>query len=219
MGVQMVEAGRQAGHIAGASDVMVVLADGTRERAGIVATDAFTDLALLKIERDDLPVAELAQRYPEIGELAVALGNPLGFENTVTAGIISGLGRAIPAASTRAGVSLVDLVQTDAAISPGNSGGALVGPDGRIVGINVAYIPPAVGAVSLGFAIPSPTVIDVVQELVADGTAEHAYVGVQLATVTAPMAVSWRSPPIEAPRSCPSAPVPRRRRPGWSPAT
>lgn len=170
--------------VAGAADVTVILADGTRLAADIVATDAFTDLALLGIDREGLPVAELSDEYPEIGELAVVLGNPLGFENTVTAGIISGLGRSIPGAANEAGQALVDLVQTDAAISPGNSGGALVGADGRILGINVAYIPPAVGAVNLGFAIPAPTVIDVVQELLEDGTAEHAYVGLQLATVT-----------------------------------
>lgn len=167
-----------------AANVTVVLADGTRLTGEVIATDAFTDLALVRIDRDDLPSAELSDDYPEIGELAVALGNPLGFENTVTAGIVSGLGRSIPAASTRAGQALVDLVQTDAAISPGNSGGALVGADGRLIGINVAYIPPAAGAVALGFAIPSPTVIDVVQELLDDGTAEHAYLGVQLATVS-----------------------------------
>jgi serine protease DegQ len=170
--------------IEGAGEVTVVLADGTRVPAEVEAADVFTDLAILRVDRDDLPVAELADDYPELGQLAVALGNPLGFENTVTAGIISGLGRAIPAAAARGGQSLVDLIQTDAAISPGNSGGALVGPDGRVVGINVAYIPPAAGAVSLGFAIPAPTVSDVVDELLADGTAEHAYVGVQLTTVT-----------------------------------
>lgn len=172
-------------HVVGrATNVRVVLADGTRLPAEVIAADAFTDLALLRIDRQDLPVVELSDEYPEIGELAVVLGNPLGFENTVTAGIISGIGRAIPAAAALGQQALVDLVQTDAAISPGNSGGALVGPDGRVVGINVAYIPPAAGAVNIGFAIPSPTVIDVVGELLADGTAEHAYVGVQLASVT-----------------------------------
>ena len=81
--------------------------------------------------------------------------------------------------------ALVDLLQTDAAISPGNSGGALIDGNGDVIGVNVAYIPPAAGAVSLGFAIPSPTVADVVDELLEDGTAEHAYMGVQMATVTA----------------------------------
>ena len=170
--------------VAGAADVTVALADGTQVSAVVEARDPLSDLALLRIDRNDLPAIELADEYPEIGQLAVAVGNPLGFENTVTAGIISGLGRSIPAEATQGGQSLVDLIQTDAAISPGNSGGALIGPDGRLVGINVAYIPPAAGAVSLGFAIPSPTVRDVVNELLEDGTAEHAYMGVQLATVT-----------------------------------
>ena len=170
--------------VAGATDVTVALADGTQLPATVEATDPLSDLAILRVDRDDLPAVELADGYPEIGQLAVAVGNPLGFENTVTAGIISGLGRSIPASAAQGGQSLVDLVQTDAAISPGNSGGALIGPDGRLVGINVAYIPPAAGAVSLGFAIPAPTVRDVVEELLEDGTAEHAYMGVQLATVT-----------------------------------
>jgi S1-C subfamily serine protease len=111
------------------------------------------------------------------------MGNPLGFENTVTAGIISGLGRAIPGAAQEA-PALVDLIQTDAAISPGNSGGALVGGDGRIVGINVAYIPPAAGAESLGFAIPAPAVRHVVTQLVQSGRVRHAFFGVRPAPLT-----------------------------------
>ena len=170
--------------VAGGTEIAVALADGTQLPATVEATDPLSDLAILRVDREQLPAIELADGYPEIGELAVAVGNPLGFENTVTAGIISGLGRSIPASAAQGGQSLVDLIQTDAAISPGNSGGALIGPDGRLVGINVAYIPPAAGAVSLGFAIPSPTVRDVVEELLEDGTAEHAYMGVQMATVT-----------------------------------
>ena len=170
--------------VSGGTDITVALADGSQLPATLEATDPLSDLAILRIDRDGLPAMELADRYPEIGQLAVAVGNPLGFENTVTAGIISGLGRSIPASAAQGGQSLVDLIQTDAAISPGNSGGALIGSDGRLVGINVAYIPPAAGAVSLGFAIPSPTVSDVVEELLEDGTAEHAYMGVQMATVT-----------------------------------
>jgi S1-C subfamily serine protease len=118
-----------------------------------------------------------------VGELAVAIGNPLGFENTVTAGIISGLGRAIPGAAQEA-PALIDLIQTDAAISPGNSGGALVDARGRVVGINVAYIPPTVGAESLGFAIPAPTVRDIVTELLENGEVRHAFFGIQPAPIT-----------------------------------
>lgn len=170
--------------VAGADELRVAFADGTQVPATVEATDPFSDLAILRVDRSNLPVADLADGYPQIGQLAVALGNPLGFENTVTAGIISGIGRSLPATAAAGSQALVDLVQTDAAISPGNSGGPLLGPDGQVVGINVAYLPPSTGAVSLGFAIPSPTVSDVVEELLEDGTAEHAYLGVRLATVT-----------------------------------
>jgi serine protease DegQ len=118
-----------------------------------------------------------------VGDPAIAIGNPLGFENTVTAGIISGLGRVIPGAAQDA-PALIDLIQTDAAISPGNSGGALVNAEGRVVGINVAYIPPAAGAESLGFAIPAPTVRDVVTELLDTGRVRHAFFGVRPGRLT-----------------------------------
>ena len=110
----------------------------------------------------------------------MAIGNPLGFENTVTAGIVSGVNRSLPGG----GNALVDLIQTDAAISPGNSGGALVGADGRVMGINVAYIPPQARAVAIGFAIPAGTVIDVVRELLENGEVEHAFLGVRPAELT-----------------------------------
>jgi len=168
----------------GADAVVVALADGSQIPADVEAVDPVSDLAALRVDRDDLPAARLSDGYPQVGEPAIAIGNPLGFESTVTAGIVSGLGRSIPARSAQGGLSLVDLIQTDAAISPGNSGGALVGADGRIIGINVAYIPPSAGAVSLGFAIPAPTVRDVVDELLEDGTADHAYLGARLATVS-----------------------------------
>ena len=118
--------------------------------------------------------------------MAVAVGSPSGFESTVTSGVISGTGREIPAEYT-GGMqdnSLVDLIQTDAPISPGNSGGALVNDQGQVVGISEAYIPPSQGAVSIGFAIPSATVIDIVGQLLRAGRARHAYLGIQPADVT-----------------------------------
>jgi S1-C subfamily serine protease len=171
-------------HVVGnASTIHVAFADGRRSPAEVVATDPLTDLALLRTERRNLPAATFSDKLPAVGELAVAIGNPLGFENTVTAGVISGLHRSIPgsAAQTQA---LVDLLQTDAAISPGNSGGALVGGDGRILGINVAYIPPQARAVSIGFAIPAPTVIDVATQLLERGTVRHSFFGIQPAALT-----------------------------------
>lgn len=173
-------------HVVGAaSEVEVVLADGTRLPGTVEATDAFTDLALVRVDRQDLPALTLAEDYPELGELVIAVGNPLGFDNTVTAGIVSGLQRSIPeVAAGGSQPALVDLIQTDAAISPGNSGGALVDSEGRLIGITVAYIPPSIGAVSLGFAIPAPTVDHVVTQLLETGEVAHPYLGVQLATVT-----------------------------------
>jgi S1-C subfamily serine protease len=169
--------------VAGASKVEVALADGARVAGRVVAADADTDLAVIRIDRRNLPAAAFQTALPRVGSLAVVLGSPLGFEKTVTAGIVSGLHRQIPgsASETRA---LVDLIQTDAAISPGNSGGAIVGPDGRVVGISVAYVPPQQGAVAVGFAIPAATATRVADELLAHGRARHAYLGLQPGELT-----------------------------------
>ena len=170
-------------HVVGnASAAEVVLLSGARLEARVRATDPLTDVALLEVDRDGLPAAEFSDALPDTGELAIAMGNPLGFENTVTAGIVSGVNRAIPSGGQTP--ALVDLIQTDAPISPGNSGGALVGADGEVIGINVAFIPPEERAVSLGFAIPAPTVTSVVEQLIETGRARHAYLGVLPAQVT-----------------------------------
>lgn len=163
--------------------VEVAFADGQRVAGTVLATDAVTDLALVEADRTGLPAAEFQRELPTIGDLAVVIGSPLGFQNTVTVGIISGLHRDIPGSATLS-QALVDLIQTDAAISPGNSGGAVVDGNGQVIGISEAYIPPQAGAVSLGFAIPSATVIDVIEELEADGQAEHAFMGLEPAPIT-----------------------------------
>jgi S1-C subfamily serine protease len=165
-----------------ASGIEVAFATGERVTADVRSTDPRTDLAVLEVDREGLPAAQFADALPRVGELAVALGNPLGFENSVTAGIVSGLHRAIPSGGRTP--ALIDLIQTDAAISPGNSGGALVDADGRVVGINVAYIPPEARAVSIGFAIPAPEVVDVVTQLLESGDVEHAFLGVRPAPLT-----------------------------------
>ena len=170
--------------VAGADEVQVAFVDGERVDAEVEATDPRSDLAVLRVDGEDLPAATFARELPAVGELAVAMGNPLGFENSVTAGIISGLHRAIPGSASRT-PALVDLVQTDAAISPGNSGGALLDARGQVVGINVAYIPPAeTGAVSIGFAIPSTTVVDVVDQLLTEGEVRYPFLGVTPQAVT-----------------------------------
>src|ERR671918_441794 len=172
-----------------AAGIDVAFATGERLAADVRATDPRTDLAVLEVDREGLPAAQFADGLPRVGELAVALGNPLGFENSVTAGIVSGLHRAIPSGGRTP--ALVDLVQTDAAISPGNSGGALVDAEGVVIGVNVAYIPPEARAVSIGFAIPSPVVRDVVPQLIEDGEAEHAYLGVRPIPVTEELSRSF----------------------------
>jgi S1-C subfamily serine protease len=164
-------------------EATVTLADGQDSPAKVLATDKMTDLAVLRTERTDLPVPKFRTDVPQPGERALAIGSPLGFQHSVTAGIISGLHRDIPGAATQ-NPSLVDLIQTDASISPGNSGGALLDAAGRVVGINEAYIPPSAGAVSLGFAIPSATVLDVTDQLLTNGTAVHPYLGVSVGRLT-----------------------------------
>lgn len=169
--------------VRGAEEIEIGFADGQRVPGTVVAADPVTDLALVEVQRDGLPAAEFETDQPEVGELAVVIGSPLGFENSASAGIISGLHREIPGSATNS-QSLVNLIQTDAAISPGNSGGAVVNAEGEVIGISEAYIPPQTGAVSLGFAIPAATAVEVAEELIEDGTAENAYLGLVPRTLT-----------------------------------
>ena len=194
----------------GATRLTVVLASGERLPARVVAADRRTDLAVVKVARDGLPPATFATQLPEVGALALAMGNPLGFESSVTQGIVSGLHRAVPSGGQTP--ALVDLIQTDAGISPGNSGGALVGADGRVIGINVAYIPPQSGAESLGFAIPSPTVISAVEQLVSTGRVRHSYMGIDPEQVTPELAAQFGLPAEEGvlvTRATPGGPAAR----------
>ena len=172
-------------HVVGtARTVEVAFFDGRRADGRVRATDPDTDVAVVDVERKDLQPATFQKQLPVVGELAVAMGSPLGFQNSITAGIISGLHREIPGSAEQGIRSLVDLIQTDAAISPGNSGGALVNGRGQVVGINVAYIPPEQGAVAIGFAIPGATAVDVVGQLLRNGRATHSYLGIQPDQVT-----------------------------------
>jgi serine protease DegQ len=172
-------------HVVGdAQEVGIGFADGQRLRGEVVATDALVDLALVRVDREDLPAPEYRTELPEVGETVIVIGSPLGFEGSVTSGIVSGLHRDIPGSAAAGTQALVDLIQTDAAISPGNSGGAVIDAEGRVVGLSEAYIPPAAGAVALGFAIPADTVVRVADELLEDGRAEHAYLGVQFGRLT-----------------------------------
>ena len=176
--------------VASGTQYTVAFASGEQVPATLVGTDPTTDVAVLKVDKTGLPVASFEQGLPQVGQLAVALGSPLGFENTVTVGIVSGLQRTIPG-SAQESQALVDLIQTDAAISPGNSGGALVDADSKVIGMNVAYIPPAESAVSIGFAIPAQTVTNVADDIIAGKPVQHAFLGIRYATLTPEIAQQY----------------------------
>ncbi|MEM6518150.1 MAG: HhoA/HhoB/HtrA family serine endopeptidase [Cyanobacteria bacterium P01_D01_bin.71] len=166
--------------IEGAEQVIVTLKDG-REFAGeVLGEDPFTDLAVIRVEASALPTVTLGdseQLRP--GEWAIAIGNPLGLDNTVTAGIISATGRS--SSQVRVPDKRVSFIQTDAAINPGNSGGPLLNEQGQVIGVNTAIIG---GAQGLSFAIPINTAQDIAQELIANGKVDHPYIGIQMRSLT-----------------------------------
>ena len=160
----------------GAEKVKVTLKDGTSYEGKVLGTDAFTDVAVIKIAATDLPTVSLGNGEDLTpGEWAIAIGNPLGLDNTVTVGIISALGRS----SSQVGVpdKRVRFIQTDAAINPGNSGGPLLNSEGEVIGINTAIRADAQG---LGFAIPIETAQRIADQLFSKGQADHPYLGIHM---------------------------------------
>jgi len=170
--------------VTGAQQLSVVLADGTRLDAEVVGADASSDVAVLRVEQDGLPVPVFQTEDVRPGETAIAVGSPFGLESTVTSGIISALERDIPAEDE----ILVGMLQTDAAINPGNSGGPLVNDRGEIIGINTAIFSQTGQSGGIGFAIPARTVQDVAEQLIEDGEVEYAQLGVTGGAVTPPVA-------------------------------
>jgi len=164
-------------HVVGRSDTRgrATFGDGREERFEVVGRDPLSDLAILRSEGDGLTPAELgdAERL-RVGQLVVAIGNPHGLGGSVTAGVISALGRSLPARSRRAGRIIDNVIQTDAALNPGNSGGALSDSRGRVVGINTA-----VAGVGLGLAVPiNEATQRVIAGLMSDGRVRRAYLGI-----------------------------------------
>ncbi len=166
--------------VEGTDRVQVVLKDGRRFDGKVLGSDSVTDVAVIKINADNLPSVKIGDSETlSPGEWAIAIGNPLGLDNSVTVGIISATGRS----SSDVGVpdKRIGFIQTDAAINPGNSGGPLLNARGEVIGMNTAIIS---GAQGLGFAIPINKAQQIAQQLATTGRAEHAYLGIEMVTLS-----------------------------------
>ena len=181
-------------HVVGSGgDVLVTLADGRELEAERVGNDPEADVAVLRVDADELVDLDWADSDAlRVGDFAVAIGNPFGLGQTVTSGIVSALGR------SGLGIEeFEDFIQTDASINPGNSGGALVGLDGRLIGINTAIVGPAGGNVGIGFAIPANLARDIVEQLVETGEVRRGALGIEAQALTDELA---RALDVEADR-------------------
>ena len=176
--------------IEGADEIEVVLADGRKSKAKVIGADPETDVALLKIELDRLPVIAFGSAEAmQVGDVVLAIGNPFGVGQTVTSGIISALGR------NQLGINTFEnFIQTDAAINPGNSGGALVDTNGNLLGINTAIFSRTGGSLGIGFAIPVSTARQVMESLVKDGMVTRGWIGVEPRDLTPEIAESLKLP-------------------------
>jgi Do/DeqQ family serine protease len=177
--------------VAGTDTVTVTLKDGRTLQGKVLGKDELTDVAVVKIQADNLPIVTLGnsdQLQP--GEWAIAIGNPLGLDNTVTTGIISATGRS----SNQIGApdKRVEFIQTDAAINPGNSGGPLLNSRGEVIGMNTAIIQ---GAQGIGFAIPINTTQRISSQLIATGKVQHPYLGIQMVGLTPQLKQNINSDP------------------------
>jgi Do/DeqQ family serine protease len=173
-----------------ADDIEVVLSDGRKALAKVIGTDPDTDLALLQIPLNNLPVIVLGQLDDlQVGDVVLAIGNPFGVGQTVTSGIVSALGR------SQLGINTFEnFIQTDAAINPGNSGGALVDVNGHLMGINTAIYSRSGGSMGIGFAIPISTAKQVMQDLLKNGKVVRGWIGVEPQDLTPELAESFQLP-------------------------
>ncbi len=167
--------------VQGAQEIFVALPEGDRYVAHLVGDDPATDLAVLKISESQLPFLQFASRPVQVGQLAIALGNPYGFSYTVTAGVVSALGRTLRSQSGRL---IDDILQTDAALNPGNSGGPLVDSSGQVIGVNTAIIMSAQG---ICFAIGAGTAGYIVSKLISQGRIRRGFLGISGQNVLLPV--------------------------------
>ncbi|MDP3875937.1 MAG: DegQ family serine endoprotease [Methylobacter sp.] len=169
-----------------ADEIMVKFSDRRELQAKLIGSDARTDVALLKVDAKDLPAVTIgAPDKLQVGEWVLAIGSPFGFEQSVTAGIVSAKGRSLP------GGNYVPFIQTDVAINPGNSGGPLFNMEGKVVGINSQIYSRTGGFMGLSFAIPMDVVMNVVAQIKATGKVAHGWLGVQIQDVTRELAESF----------------------------
>jgi Do/DeqQ family serine protease len=176
-------------HVVEAADeIEVALADGKKFAAKVVGNDPETDLAVLHVQAQNLPAIMLGQAENlRVGDVVLAIGNPLGVGQTVTMGIISALHRTGLSINT-----FENFIQTDAAINQGNSGGALIDSSGNLVGINTAILSQTGGSIGIGFAIPVSTAKQVMEQLIATGAVTRGWVGIELQEITAELAESFK---------------------------
>lgn len=176
-------------HVIEAADAIeVALADGRKAEAIVVGADPETDLAVLKIQLDKLPVVIFGQAEAlQVGDVVLAIGNPFGVGQTTTMGIVSALGR------THLGINLYEnFIQTDAAINPGNSGGALIDAQGNLVGINTAIYSRSGGSLGIGFAIPVSTARQIMEQLITTGRVTRGYIGIEPQDLTQDLADAFK---------------------------
>lgn len=178
-------------HVVQNADRVDVITIGTRKTmATVLGADPRIDIAILRISGSNLPTATLGNSDKlKVGQQAIAIGNPLGFERTVTTGVVSALNRAIPNAST----SLRDLIQTDAAIYPGNSGGPLLDSCGNVIGVNTAVVESSTGG-SLGFAVPVNTALRAIRDVQKHGRIIVPWIGISYSEITADLAKAYDLP-------------------------
>lgn len=180
--------------VEGADEIEVVLNDTRKTKAKVIGTDPDTDLAILKIDLDKLPVIVLGNSDQlQVGDPVLAIGNPFGVGQTVTGGIVSALGR------NQLGINTFEnFIQTDAAINPGNSGGALVDGNGNLLGINTAIYSRSGGSMGIGFAIPVSTAKQVLEGIVAEGQVTRGWIGVEPQELNAELVEAFKLKPEAA---------------------